>query len=344
MYMCFVETKLENADSIDIPGYSFYYNNRNRKSRNKSGGIAVGISERLQHSITVHPVSSELILWIQISSDYVRADNGNDICIAVTYIPPEGSPYYTTDTFIEMDREISQKQSDFNVSVIGDLNSRTRTLPDYILLDNHVTDQLDLPEDLTIHMNDATNIKNCGISLERFNKDNSPPNSHGYKFIELCKINNLYIANGRVGKDKGHGKITCKGTSTVDYVVACADVITLISDFEVLEFDPLFSDVHCALVLELPTRSLSDRHMDDTRDNTPSVTRLRRWNNTKAREFRDSIDSDIVNSILDNVTDTSDRNTCDVINETVEELTNLLLNTASNVFGHTKPTILPNKA
>ena len=63
-------------------------------------------------------------------------------------------------------------------------------------------------------------LLNIGIPLERTNQDNCKPNSHGYKRIELCKNNNLYIVNGRVCDDKRIGKITCKGTSVVDCAIA----------------------------------------------------------------------------------------------------------------------------
>ena len=77
---------------------------------------------------------------------------------------------------------------------------------------------------------------NIGIPLERTNQDNCKPNSHGYKLIELCKNNNLFIVNGRVCDDKRIGKITGKGTSVVDYDIASLYILQNIIKFKVLDF------------------------------------------------------------------------------------------------------------
>ena len=38
--------------------------------------------------------------------------------------------------------------------------------------------------------------------------------------LDICKANNLFIVNGRIGDDKTEsGKITCKNSSVVDYCI-----------------------------------------------------------------------------------------------------------------------------
>ena len=59
------------------------------------------------------------------------------------------------------------------------------------------------------------------IPLHRFVKD-THVNNFGYKLVEFCKNNDLYLVNGRVGSDKAVGGLTCKNSSTADYVVASA--------------------------------------------------------------------------------------------------------------------------
>ena len=55
-------------------------------------------------------------------------------------------------------------------------------------------------------------------------QDTGRPTNYGYKLLSLCKNNNLYIANGRSGLDKGVGKLTCKNTSLIDYMLCSSNV------------------------------------------------------------------------------------------------------------------------
>ena len=63
----------------------------------------------------------------------------------------------------------------------------------------------------------------------------------------MCKKNNLYIANSRVGFDKYLGKATCKNASVVDYLLVSSNMFDNIASFHIEDFNPLFSDVHCEL-------------------------------------------------------------------------------------------------
>ena len=53
------------------------------------------------------------------------------------------------------------------------------------------------------------------------------------------------------GSDASIGKCTCKNVSVVDYALVSSDLFPLISDFAVLGFCELYSDVHCPIVLKL---------------------------------------------------------------------------------------------
>ena len=48
-------------------------------------------------------------------------------------------------------------------------------------------------------------------------------NKNGKKLIEMCKMSNLKILNGRMGRDRVIGNYTCctsRGKSVIDYVIA----------------------------------------------------------------------------------------------------------------------------
>ena len=57
------------------------------------------------------------------------------------------------------------------------------------------------------------------ISLNRSNRDKHI-NNYGYRLLDFCKCNSLYILNGRTGRDKGIGKCTSKEVSTIDYFLS----------------------------------------------------------------------------------------------------------------------------
>jgi hypothetical protein len=44
--------------------------------------------------------------------------------------------------------------------------------------------------------------------------------------------------------NEGIGKLTCKNSSVVDYVISCVDFFKHIVNFSICEFSKLFSDVH----------------------------------------------------------------------------------------------------
>ena len=43
------------------------------------------------------------------------------------------------------------------------------------------------------------------------------------------------------------GTKTCKGVTTIDYVILSPELFPLINHFEILPFDPLLSDAHCGI-------------------------------------------------------------------------------------------------
>lgn len=69
---------------------------------------------------------------------------------------------------------------------------------------------------------------------------NTIRNNYAYKLIDTCKENNLYIANDRIGENKGIEKKTFKDTPVVDYLILSAELIGSVNEFNVLDLNPLF--------------------------------------------------------------------------------------------------------
>ena len=158
--------------------------------------------------------------------------NKSNIIIGIVYIPPEGSPYFNKDTFTMLQDEINNLSTEKHILLLGDFNTRTQSLPDYVICNTEVNNPIGFSNELLDYMNEPNKLLNTGIPLERTNQDNCKPNIHGYKRIELCKNNNLYIVNGRVCDDKRIGKITGKGTSVVDYDIASLYILQNIIKFK----------------------------------------------------------------------------------------------------------------
>ena len=65
--------------------------------------------------------------------------------------------------------------------------------------------------------------------------------------LDICKNNNLFLVNGRIGCDKAVGNYTFRNISVLDYCIVSLNMLEFYQDFEVVETDPLFSDGHCLL-------------------------------------------------------------------------------------------------
>jgi hypothetical protein len=73
------------------------------------------------------------------------------------------------------------------------------------------------------------------IPLNKTVKD-SIVNNYGYKLVDLCRNNDIYIVNGRIGSDRHVGGVTCKNCSTVDYVITSVYIFELIQSFDIIDF------------------------------------------------------------------------------------------------------------
>ena len=86
----------------------------------------------------------------------------------------------------------------------------------------------------------------------------------GLNLLHFCKVQNLLIANGRVGKDKNIGNFSTKNDTLIDYCLANPGLFQNIADFEMEEFNPLLSDVHCALSLSIKSNKLESNSKTNT--------------------------------------------------------------------------------
>lgn len=131
------ETKLDDSDQIDIPGYTIICQNRCSLSRYRSGGTALIVKNSVFPYIKPGKSNSKLIQWFSISNEITNTKD-NILC-GIVYIPPIGSKYASEDPYLELQHEFDNYCSrSENIVLFGDFNSRTANLPDYVTADEFV--------------------------------------------------------------------------------------------------------------------------------------------------------------------------------------------------------------
>jgi hypothetical protein len=185
------------------------------------------------------------VSWLKISQVF-----NNDLLLGCVYIPPENSLYSSIDAFLDIENElVSYIEKDMKCALAGDFNAKTAVLEDFSEPGETFLNVMDVnvEDDLFRYYCDYQVLLDNNISLKRYTQCECRPNNFGRKLLEMCKSNNLCIANSRIDKDKNISKKTCNDLSVVDYLILSSNLFSVIKKFDVLDYDPLFSDVHCAL-------------------------------------------------------------------------------------------------
>ncbi|MES9903304.1 MAG: reverse transcriptase family protein, partial [Sedimenticola sp.] len=221
-----------------------------------------------------------------------------DLVIGAIYIPPLQSRFYQEDEFYSLENDIQAKCNQFKyVMILGDVNGHTATSPDYIDFDDFQARLFDLDGSFTDDFNSSSNLLNENIPLTRASKD-CTINSIGVKFLDICKSNNIYIVNGRVGKDRNVGEFTFRNISVIDYAIATSNCFKFITDFEITDLDPLFSDGHSLLSVDVRwlTTNTFTKPVEHIQ-NTESLKRPPKWRNDLKEQYIHNLDTCKVHNI-----------------------------------------------
>ena len=190
-------------------------------------------------------------------------------------------------------------------------------------------------------------LKRHDISISRHSKDKCK-NSHGTLFLDVLKNRSLFILNGRVGRDALIGKVTCEGISLVDYAISSPEIFPIVKDFCVHDFNPIFSDVHCAISLELEVenRKENEKYQADQISvmncsiETTNMPNIRHdWSSDSINRFKNNLRilESKVSEICDKI-DNANISSLDyeaskiLINSIVKELNDISIESASRTF------------
>ena len=195
--------------------------------------------------LSLEELNQNGIILFKLKKEYFS--NDSDIFFCCCYIPPDGSNVYKNvnsslyefDFFEYLNNDIVKYRLLGDVYLTGDLNSRVGQKADYV--DNVNLDRyVDLPDsDLNV------------LDIPPRVSMDSTVNTFGNRLLNLCKANNLLIANGRCE----NGDFTCRSlnrhfaASVVDYVITEANCLMNIDHMSVLD-QTEFSD-HCPVVFSI---------------------------------------------------------------------------------------------
>ena len=218
-------------------------------------------------------------LLFQLDKTYFGfSDNAFLVC---PYMRPSTSPRNILltgiDTFELLSDKLSELYNKGDIILIGDMNARTGNLTD-IELDSDVEDDENL---LYTEINAITSddLTQNNMLINRHSEDKGY-NSYGKRLVELCKVGNMVMLNGRAGSDKGIGKLTFnnhRGTSVNDYVLCTKNVLNNVDDFCVS--DPnVFSD-HSLICLKLKSNMFIPHNNDKNISCTTTIKMS--WNEEK---------------------------------------------------------------
>lgn len=319
--LCMSETKLDSIDvsNIDVENFSFIPLNRGKYKR-KSGGIGVFVRSTLLSEHLVKRVFPECTFAIWLLIDKCLLGSENDAICGSVYVEPESSTYTDSEIFDNIEQTLTQFEGS-DVFLMGDFNARTGVLPDLPDLERN-EDDLDPWED--DDPSSASICHNLSVPTQRHSED-PVVNRYGRLLLQLVKNNNLIILNGRVGEDRGIGRVTCKGSSVVDYCITSANLLDKFESFEVLEFNHMFSDIHNPIQASLKCANVETINVDIMHQSkVPDTVNFCRpkWSDDMIENFKTNLDMASINSLLDEVTGMLDKDS--VSQENVDSVSNKL--------------------
>ena len=177
----------------------------------------------------------------------------------------------------------------------------------------------------------------------------------GNELIRFLKTTQMAIVNGRMGRDKGIGNVTCKNASVVDYVLLSYDLFNYVSDFIVMNFNEMYSDVHCAVnVVFMKTsesscdssgcnnNSHSDARTDthtgthtdthtSTHTNRRTLDKRVKWDTGAKTQFIDNLENDAIDIIdrqLTHLLDPDTRVNLNDVDSAVTDIGDIFINSA----------------
>ena len=234
------------------------------------------------------------------------------------------------DPYGEIEEEMNRLSVNCSsVLMLGNFNSRTRNLSDYIMPDHVVfdnTNQSEIFEELQAELSYFEN--NDRFMLHRQNSD-AGVNNYGYRMVDFCKNNNMYIVNGRGGANSSLA--TCKNISTVDYFLASANLFQMLHDLSVHKFSSLFSDSHNPVSLSIKLDFTKDVYVANYSEH--EETKL--WNAEMSDIFINNFNTEDIMDLSDRLEGLKSKSNISQgdLNSLVDSLNGMYISNSRTSFG-----------
>lgn len=339
----FCETKCDNADIEFVEnafkkiGFKAFLKNRHNLTCYRSGGILIALKESLLNKCKLMETKANNILILKIDKRLLNFDK--HIVLFTTYIPPYGTKYSNVDLFDDLSNELLNYDSDDYYHLIcGDLNAHTNCQSDIVQFNDVLCEEVEIDEQTRHHLDTHKNMLSLNIPVKRYSVDTFKDNGgYGKALLELCVGNMVCIFNGRVGFDREKGKATTTDGAVIDYMIGSPFLLSRVKAFEILDYDPIFSDKHCPIICKLYGCENNEQICDNdssiniinnevSHENSRNKNHKKiKWNTDKKQEFIDNIDKCKVNYLLENCDNIS-------VQQITSELNNLVIESARNTF------------
>ena len=295
---------------------------KNKKAKRESGGIVCYFKKALFKGIIEKNWDFEDGMIFEFDKHFFGFTE--NLILICPYMRPSNSTRNLLDNGVDaydlLTEKIAEYKQNGRVLIIGDIKTRTGNLDD--IADNDNDDDIDAekivtPDDLT---------KN-GLNVKRANKD-IHTNEYGIRLIRLCKMSDLVILNGRAGEDKSEGRFTYsdrKGSSTIDYMLCCKNLLKSIKSFYVGNSNVFSDHMTVSLIIKCNTYNIDSSNMNT--GTTENSCKKVKWRDEKKDEYKTNINSlDILNR-LQLINAKLDKNCINqnVVDECVNDLNNVLL-------------------
>ena len=173
------------------------------------------------------------------------------------------------------------------VLLLGDFNARTQTKEEFLDVDDFFAEHFSFDDSLQQFYNISSMLENFNMNKVRSSHDKTGKNE-GNILIDICKNNNLFILNGRCGKDKGVGALTFKQCSVIDYIIVSCQALKCINSFEIQELDSLYTDGHALLQTVLKFKHINRNPVQIKHQ--PKSHRPK-WQDSKKSDFTINLDN-----------------------------------------------------
>ena len=341
--ICFAETFMTEKDFDDplndtqtLPGFRIYH--KIRKEKTASGGIAIAVRNEINTYVSHVPNNCDNLLWCKIDKCLLNVNE--DVYFACVYISPEGSPHSEPACFSNIETEVlTFNEISQSLFLIGDFNSHISTKLEFVPNGDELFSDRYNEHDIDLSLSAENILSSLQLPVNRNSDDAHRVNNWG-KYLLACLFHlNFIVCNGRFGCLSS--KCTTVHDTIVDYFICSPYFLQNVLTMQVLDFNPILSDVHMPLEISIKS-SLSKCILEDSNEpahtqNIQHTEKANKWDCSKQTEFINNLDMTHIQGILGTLNETvGNENTQEQLDIIMNEISTLFLNSGLKTFGKKK--------